>query len=224
MQANESERFARLLTTVGYHYGKTLDPSIINQYWEALKGFPFAEVEGAFKRHACHPTKSDFMPKIGHLMRWLSGHPENLALQAWGKVCKALNHVGTSKSIAFDDQFIHAVIDQMGGWVMLGQMTQKDLPFRGQEFIKRYQYCVEDPPIRYPKYLMGATEQWNRVTNRFEYEVVAFGDDLKKVEQVIAEGTLTAYEVRRIDSAVLKKLLKAPPKIIAALEKMNEQS
>lgn len=219
MQNYESERFARLLGSVAYNYGKSVDPIMIQHYWEALKSFSFKEVDRAFKCHACHPIKSDFMPRVGNLMRWLSGHPESRALQAWSKVCEAIHTEGCSDSVAFDDALIHATIHQMGGWAMLGQMTTKELPFRAQEFMKRYQYHIEEPPLRYPKYLMGSTEQFNRSAGYFEISVKLLGDPVK-AENVIKNGGHSFLEARRVDGVLLKKLLKAPPAVMTALEKV----
>jgi len=212
MLATEVKRFSQLLQDTFHYYGKSMDAALFNQYWEALKLFPWDEVALAFKRHAAHPTKGDFMPKISELMRWLSGHPENLALQAWTKVLKALQNPGCSRSVAFDDALIHVVIEQMSSWSLLGQMTTQEVPFRAQEFIKRYQYCVAEWPMNYPKYLIGNQEHYQRLYGMAtEPDVLLIGDPTK-AQAVIAQGGLPTPQVYSIQSASLKKLLQTPPK------------
>ena len=55
----------------------------------------------------------------------------------------------------FDDALIHAVIVDMGGWVRLCEMYQRDESFKQREFESRYIAYRRHPPQLYPQQLFG---------------------------------------------------------------------
>jgi len=78
------------------------------------------------------------MPKVADVIKMLQGSTQDSALTAWAKVDKAVRSIGTQMSVAFDDPLIHKVIQDMGGWLGLGQRQEAEWPFVAKEFETRY--------------------------------------------------------------------------------------
>lgn len=95
------------------------------------------------------------MPKPGELIAALEGNALQQAQQAWTKVMHAIRRIGGDKTLVFDDALIHAVIDDMGGWVRLCEMQVKDEPYKQREFEGRYINYRRNPPTQYPRQLTG---------------------------------------------------------------------
>lgn len=92
------------------------------------------------------------MQKSVEIMSQVEGDAETRAIQAFAKVESAVRHIGRYSSIGFDDPIIHAVLNDMGGWIQFCNCKEGDIPFKANEFLKRYQN-------RYPRYLPGLYDQ-----------------------------------------------------------------
>jgi hypothetical protein len=163
MQPTERAAFRQLLVGIGMLYGKSLHESVLAIWWQAVKHREFNAVKAALNAHVTNPDNGQFMPKPADVARYLEGSRESQALQAWSKVMDTLHRLGSYATVVFDDALIHAVIEDMGGWIHLCHMLTKDVPFRANEFEKRYAAYVLHPPTRYPKQLIGWGEQQNRM-------------------------------------------------------------
>jgi hypothetical protein len=149
--------------------------------------FEWVDVKAAFEAHARNPDCGQFFPKPADIVRFIEGNGETRALKAWAIVEKALQCVGVYQSVVFDDAFIHAVIEDMGGWVKLCTMTNDDLPFRAREFQKRYMGFVIKKPLRYPKCLYGLSNCEN-AKNGYAVEPPLLIGDAAIAEQVMLNG------------------------------------
>lgn len=163
MNARDLPEFTLLLTGFCVLYGKPVSEMLIELYWGALESFEFDAVKKAFQAHLSNPDTGQFMPKPADVMRYVNGSSQTRALQAWSKVAEAIRRVGSYASVVFDDPLIHVAIEEMGGWISLCQTLLKDLPFRANEFEKRYAAYVLHPPLHYPKQLIGLEEKENRM-------------------------------------------------------------
>lgn len=139
MRPEDASQFALWMTALGELYNKNISTTLNEIYWNILKNFDFQEVERAFRYHIANPSGGQFMPKPSDIIRIIQGTAEEKSLDAWTLVEKAIRYIGSYDSVSFDDALIHAVIDDMGGWIHLCTTKHMDMPFRANEFQKRYQ-------------------------------------------------------------------------------------
>lgn len=162
MRQHEKSDFAIMMTAVAELYSKKMSSALLSIYWAALERFSLVDIRYAITQHVNNADVGQFMPKPADIVRYLEGDSDTHALQAWSKVESAIRHVGSYDSIAFDDQIIHLVIADMGGWGRLCSISIKEMPFRSQEFLKRYRGYLNKKPTQYPKYLVGTFEHTNQ--------------------------------------------------------------
>ncbi len=188
MQNHDLIKFTAMLIGIGELYGRAISEMLTDIYWQSLKCFELQDVKRAFEAHINNPDGGQYFPKPADLVRFIEGSGETKALQAWAKVEKAITHVGAYQSIVFDDPLIHAVLDDMGGWIKLCATLAKEISFRANEFQKRYMIFVDKPPERYPKYCCGFIEAVNS-KNGYPIKPRVFVGDLKKAKQVMFNGS-----------------------------------
>lgn len=160
MQPQDRAKFYSSFAGVCELYGKKASPELMAMYFEALRQHELQDVLRAFNLHAVDPDQGQFMPKPADIVRLLGGSKQTRALVAWSNVERALRHVGPYQSVVFDDPIIHAVLDDMGGWIdICNTGTEKDLEFKRNEFEKRYQgYSLQGGVTDYKTHLVGMIE------------------------------------------------------------------
>lgn len=162
MSPDNKPHFAALVTSVYAFYRQDCSDFAVSVWWEACKPFDFEAVKGAFNRHAINPDGGQFMPKPADIVRLLQGSSVDGALVAWSKVDKAVRQVGTYATVAFDDPLIHAVLQDMGGWVEMGRKNEDEWPFVAKEFQTRYRgYRTQGGAGEYPRLLVGIAQAQN---------------------------------------------------------------
>lgn len=161
MNKTEMPQFSKLMIQVANVYSKPMNAHLIEIYWQVLSEFEYKAVEQALLSHVKNPDVGQFMPKPADIVRYIKGSSQTQALQAWSLVLKTIQRVGAYSSVVFDDPIIHAVIADMGGWISLCSVTEKETPFKAQEFEKRYTGFLTQSPKSYPKQLTGLTNQEN---------------------------------------------------------------
>jgi hypothetical protein len=161
MNDNDREVFASCLTSAAEIVGKDLSPQAIKLYWEILKKYEIEDVERAFFSHASNPDVGQFMPKPADIVKAIDGGGESRSMQAWSKVERAVRVVGPYQTVVFDDPVIHRVLSDMGGWVGFGSIEDKEMPFKANEFNKRYLGYSMRTDLQYPRKLIGIAEVHN---------------------------------------------------------------
>lgn len=178
LQHTDRGTFAAMLSAVAAIYGREMSPQVIAIYWAALSAYDLPAVRQALDRHVKNPDSGQFMPKPADVIRMLGGSTQDAALVAWAKVERAIRTVGGYASVVFDDPLIHAVLDEMGGWVRLCDTRTDELPFRAKEFENRYRGFAlrrEVPPYR--ARLAGRAETANAALGYDELDLVLIGDE-----------------------------------------------
>jgi len=155
MDKHELSKFAQLMAATGVIYDKDLPEAAIELYWQSLRHFSYSAVAQALQAHRDAPDGGQFMPKPADIIRLLQGSGQDRGLRAWTKVEKAIAAIGSYSSVVFDDVLIHAVLEDMGGWIRLCHTSTTQLTFSSIEFQKRYQGFLTHPPKRHPKILVG---------------------------------------------------------------------
>ena len=190
MEMTDKKRFAQALVTTAELYGKELSKGLAELYFQDLVAYPIDDVLNAMTRHRRDPERGQYWPKPADLIRQLEGDSESQAMQAWSRTWQAVGRVGTYQTVVFDDPLIHAVVEEMSGWLAFGEFTEEEQPFRAQEFVKRYrayQAARTLPP--YPPKLIGRTEHAN-ATAGFTGAIPppVFLGDPAQARQVQAQG------------------------------------
>jgi hypothetical protein len=195
--------FVKLMTSLGILYGKPMSEQLIDIYWQALQAFSFRE---AFNAHVRNPDTGQYLPKPADVVRYIEGSGITQALQAWSQVVRTIRSVGCYESVVFDDPIIHAVIEDMGGWLQLCKVTEKDLPFRAQEFEKRYQGYIVHPPHQFPKQLAGLIESCNHLQGYPKEDPLLIGD-IAQAHQIYQQGYASNGDVSPLKLNTAIKIL-----------------
>lgn len=162
MQSNDKAKFYTALESVCEMYGqKKPSPTLVAMYFTALQHITVDDFKAAVNLHVRDTDQGQFFPKPADILRNIQGNKSTQAEQAWTKVDKAIRCVGPHESVVFDDRLIHAVIDDMGGWITLCDCSLDEYPFKHNEFVKRYTGFVNRAPDRIPPKLIGSNEAYN---------------------------------------------------------------
>jgi len=155
MNHDEKVKFGKIITRIAELYDKKISPIFLAIYWEVLSRYSLEQIEWAVRCHMGNPDSGQFMPRPGDFVRYLDGNSHEKALHAWTKVLTAAKRIGAYDSVVFDDQLIHYVIGEMGGWVTFCHSHEGKLPFLFQEFSRRYVACLKSTPKTIPTKLSG---------------------------------------------------------------------
>jgi len=187
MQNSDKPEFKNVLVSTFEMYDKP-PPSIqtLAMYYEALSHVDINDVKAGINIHVRDTDEGKFLPKPADILRGIQGNKGTQAEQAWTKVDKAIRCVGGNQSVVFDDRLIHAVIEDMGGWIALSNCDLKEYPFKHNEFVKRYSGFINKAPDRIPPKLIGSEEMHNlgEGHTRFIPQPRLIGDE-KKALQVL---------------------------------------
>ena len=132
--------------------------------FEALKKFSIEQIQAAISAHLSGPN-GRFMPTPSHIVEQIEGRPEDRAAVAWALVERLLNAVGGAyESTRFPLPAYHYAIEQLGGWIALGDKyadaSPRELQFLSQKFMQFYG-IAERSGLDWggvPEYLVGIFE------------------------------------------------------------------
>ncbi len=189
MQPNDARKFKTLMQGVFDFYRQGLTEFTLNIWWKAMQSFEFEAISDAFNLHCANPDVGQFPPMPADVIRMMQGSTQDAALVAWAKVDRAVREKGTYYSVVFDDALIHRVIYEMGGWIRVGNKSEKEWPFVRNEWINRYRgYRMRNEIPSYPSVLIGMTEAENKLQGWESGALILIGDT-KTARLVLAGGT-----------------------------------
>ena len=163
MTEADKPSFFELLGDVYAFYRRDFSRFAGTVWWTAMAPFDLGAVRDAIGRHSLNPDTGHYLPMPADVVKMLEGSTLDSALSAWSKVDSAVRCVGTWVTVAFDDALIHRVVQEMGGWVALGQKTEAEWPFVAKEFQNRYRgYRARKEHPAYPPTLVGLADAQNR--------------------------------------------------------------
>lgn len=139
-----------------------MNDAVVDLWFRSLRKYSIADIRNALSRHVTDPDTGQFPPKIADVVKLLEGSGTDRATLAWAKLLKAAGRVGRYRSVAFDDPIIHAVVEDMGGWSLLCDMTDDDLRHEERRFCEKYRSFVRHGCPDYPPYIVGLEEQEQR--------------------------------------------------------------
>lgn len=155
MRPEEITRFSPLWIGCYELYGKPCSDAAVALAFKILSRFELEDISRALESHALDPDGGRFAPKPADIAKYITGDPESKPLQAWTQVEEAIRRAGPYRTIVFDDPLAMAVVADMGGWVQLCKIEDKELPFKRNEFTTRYRGFMLSPPRTWPARLLG---------------------------------------------------------------------
>ena len=164
MVDEDKKEFAQFMGGMFAVYNKEVSPMLLRIWFEALRQYDLKAVKDALARHLLNPDNGQFLPKPADVVKLIGGTTVDSALEAWSAVDNAVRTVGTYRSVAFNDPIIHKVIQDMGGWVALGNKKEDEWAFVAKEFQTRYRGIkTTGQPVDAPPQLTGIAAQQNSV-------------------------------------------------------------
>lgn len=206
MVDSDKRNFLELMTAVCEYYGREASTGVIKIYWEGLKQYDLEAVSNAMWNHAKNPDTGQFMPKIADISRGLQGRTVDQGSIAWSKVDRAVRSVGTYVDVVFDDPIIHRVIQDMGGWIKLGQLGEDEWPFVEKRFVTAYQgYRMRADKPDYPEILIGMANAQNQTSGQPIQPPRLLGDQ-EKAKQILLSGSKYGGESMKHISSSIKQI------------------
>ena len=207
------EEFSQTWSAAFEVYGKSASDIVIEMAFNALANHALDDIRKAMMTHI---QTSKFAPKPSDINELIGGDPESRKLQSWTMVESAIRRVGGYQSVTFDDPGVMVVIEEMGGWSRLCEVTDSELPFKRNEFVKRMAQYVHTPPAEYPKRLSGIVEQQNQEQYPDAVPAPLLIGDATKARLVLEGGGKPRLQVTSSDEprglehigAALTKLIK----------------
>lgn len=138
MQQADFPKFSTALAAIAEMYGKQISPGAAALWWQALERFDLEQVSSALHRHTQDADAGQYMPKPADLIRHLEGTATERATLAWGKTLDAMERVGSYTDVVFDDAVIHAVVQDLGGWVKICRSSMAELSYLQHRFTESY--------------------------------------------------------------------------------------
>lgn len=161
MNRTELNQFSKLWAGMAEMYGKSVSDAVIAMAYAALEKYDLADIRRAINAHVADPMRGQYLAKPADLILHIDGDPESRSLQAWSKVEDGIKRVGPHQDVVFDDAAVMVAIEDMGGWISLCCISEQELPFKRQEFTKRYKGYLTRPPAQHPAKLIGISTASN---------------------------------------------------------------
>lgn len=189
MQASDSSKFLEVLAGVHDFYSKDMSEFAARVWLQACEGFDLEQATKALSAHLMDPERGAFMPKPADLVRALHGTQTDRALIAWGKTLMAAQRVGAYTSVCFDDGLIHAVIEDLGGWIRVCRTSTEELPHLQRRFCDSYRAYARRPGAEFPACLAGEAEIQNGAIGHSSPRPTLIGDP--QLAQAVLRGGTT---------------------------------
>lgn len=142
-------------------YDKKASTFGLAKNFELLSRFSIEQVEYAAELHVNDTQSGHFPITPTHIIANIEGRAEERGAQAWSKLSKAISNVSPYDDVCFDDAGIHRIVEDEGGWVKLCGMSEQDLKYLQNRFIKIYTALVSKRQFEYPKMLKGISNASN---------------------------------------------------------------
>lgn len=223
MNIQDYDQFCQAMTATMELYNKpSLSEFSLSLWWGALNCYTLSEVLGGLSRHVQNPDSGQFAPKPADVVRAIGGTTHDNSAMAWAKVDRAVRSIGGYEDVVFDDAYIHAAIEDMGGWVRVCTgHTDEDWPFVQREFENRYRgYATRRSLHDYPRLLVGIANANNHkkgVDPKFIKSPRLVGDE-QKAMAVYRSGSFEQkgqFKRLDVDAAMAPNVINIQPRLVA---------
>lgn len=203
MRVEDLPEFKECLELVMSFYGKDVTPAVISVWRAICQPFTLEQIKKAFNAHLANPDNGQFAPKPADIVRLLEGTKTDRSMVAWGKAHGAIAPVGAYRDVIFDDPIIHAVIEDMGGWVKFARTENDQLGYVQTQFCKSYQAYAARDDVIYPPFLPGAgssSDEWMKVGLKAPKPTMV--GDPEKCQKVYRLGSQNTQRITRVDQLI----------------------
>jgi hypothetical protein len=138
MNIEDKKAFFTLVAMTAEAYDVTnISKGRLALMFDDLQDYSIEQIAAAFREHrrACK-----WFPKVSELIERMTPNTEQVAMVAWAEVLPLLRDSRNAKS---PDAVTERVIQDLGGWVRLGQQTSDQLVWTAKEFAQRYAMYAE---------------------------------------------------------------------------------
>lgn len=186
MKPQDRAEFARYMTDVLAFHKQDASRFALDVWWQACQPFDLEQVKSALAAHTMDPERGNFPPMPADITRKLMGTKTDRARLAWSKTLDAMGRIGAYNSVVFDDPVIHAVIEDLGGWMKLcrDELTS----YTEHRFCEAYRAYATRSDVAFPAKLIGEYESINLHEGRKTRPPVLIGDP-GKAKQVLLLGS-----------------------------------
>jgi hypothetical protein len=143
MSPEKESWFGAWLLGIGEFYGKSISPTIVDFYWQALRYLSSEELQRAFIAYLRDPDKGAFMPKPADLLRVFQKEHQEQSEIAWKILKSAFSRLGRYHRPKFDDPLIQKTLDSIANWQELCDLTINELPHFSEKFKKQYEQFLQ---------------------------------------------------------------------------------
>lgn len=182
MTPSDRKQFAQLITDVLVFYRREPTKFTLDVWWQACQGFDYEQVTKALTAHAMDAERGQFCPMPADIVKQLQGTRTDRSLVAWGKVLDGMQRVGAYSTVCFDEGLIHAVIEDMGGWVKLCRSDLSELPHVQRRFAETYRAYAVRGDVQFPPSLPGAHDAGNALRGFESVAPVLIGNPQRAAE------------------------------------------
>lgn len=169
MNDSDKKAFAEIMVGTGEIYDKSVSKTLMQTYFEMLKGYDIDQVRNGFSKHSLDPKHGSFFPKPADIARHLESNlsADNKAELAWSQVMHNIRSEGAYGSLRIDDKQAIAAVRSLGSWKSLCGTLEKDMTWKKKEFMSVYKTYEKTPIEMLPSSLPGLVElqDYKRSTN-----------------------------------------------------------
>ena len=198
------ESFLKTLTGLGELFDKKISDTLFELYWQTLNDLSFADFKRAANQLA---LTTKFFPKPVEFREQVLPDIATQAALAYAQVERAFTCAGVYASVVFDDPVIHAVLDNLGGWIEYCNQPEDNVKWWRKDFERRYQEfapLVKTGMIKPPAMLGGLYAADPQSSERARLPVFV-GDRQKALawtEVVKKEKALELEGAKKLEAAV----------------------
>lgn len=154
-----SRELTGILVSVSELCGRTVSKQVINLWFGLLSRYTFDEVSKAFSLHL---EREPRFPYPSDILGILNQSFSDRALSALVKVERGMSLHGAYSTVIFDDPVIHAVIEELGGWIKSCQLKEDQFTWWKKDFRERYEHHIKHGlEYYYPSKLYGIFDMTN---------------------------------------------------------------
>jgi len=132
----DKKLFLKSLNSLESAFGEKLNEDRAKIYWDILKGYSDIGIKKAVVRSI---RELKFFPKISEIIEMIEGKIEDEAEIAWLVLKRKIESYGGYRSVSFpNNPAIGSVVEALGGWIGICDVTVAEEKWVKKEFIKLY--------------------------------------------------------------------------------------
>ncbi|MBA7569209.1 hypothetical protein ES695_11590 [Candidatus Atribacteria bacterium 1244-E10-H5-B2] len=193
----DKKLFLQSLNSLESAFGEKLSEDRAKIYWDILKGYSDINIKKAVVKSI---RGLKFFPKIAEIIEMIEGKIEDEAEIAWLVLKRKIESYGGYRSVSFpNNPAIGSVVEALGGWIGICDITVAEEKWIKKEFMKLYP--IMKKRNNHPKKLTGIIEMENSQKGYSEeYMIERYGRllDGSKIERKKLKGDNKIEKERRM--------------------------